>query len=396
MRYIVIIAAIISLSSCKQDGAIVEINADFPGGNIILDSISNDTVYIRPDNRDSEKPWFYWYFEVKSTNKNQLIFKFNQSNSMSTFGPAYSRDRADSWNWLFTTPSDQDHFTFNFETNEVIRFCMAMPYLQSNFERFCDRHISNERFKLEELDVTRAGRKIEKVRILPITSNKKAKVLITARHHASEMMANYIMEGIVEEVLAEENLEFASNHVEWIFIPFMDKDGVERGDQGKHRIPRDHNRDYGGESIYASTRSLRDQIPVWLDDLPLFALDLHNPWIKYDNNEITYIVGSANSLIEREQMIFTSILDSIQIGLISFNKGHFMPFGTAWNTNQNYEQGLSFSQWASQLPKTLFAGTLETPYGNNEGQQVTSESSRSFGRDIARAINVYLEEKTTN
>jgi len=207
------------------------------------------------------------------------------------------------------------------------------------------------------------------------------------------MMANYIMEGILDAVINAGDMDFLQDHVEFIFVPFMDKDGVEQGDQGKHRKPRDHNRDYNNESIYASTAALRKEIPLWADDSPLFALDLHNPWIKYDNNEVTYMVGSSNLKIEQEQLLFSHILDSVQQGLLAFNKAHFISFGTEWNTDKNYEQGWSFDKWAGQLPNILFASTLETPYANNEGHQVTVESARSFGHDLAHALNEYLLQK---
>ena len=41
-------------------------------------------------------------------------------------------------------------------------------------------------------------------------------------------------------------------------VPFVDKDGVEEGDQGKNRAPRDHNRDYAGASMYPETGALRE------------------------------------------------------------------------------------------------------------------------------------------
>lgn len=59
----------------------------------------------------------------------------------------------------------------------------------------------------------------------------------------------------------------------------MDKDGVEDGDQGKNRLPHDHNRDYTGESIYASVRASRDFVPHWSVGRLKFALDMHCPYI---------------------------------------------------------------------------------------------------------------------
>ena len=381
-------------SYCSTKHIQIKINSDFPGGNIIVDSVTQDTVYLRPDNRDSEKPWFYWYFEVSNTDKKQVIFKFNQQNVMTTFGPAVSLDAGETWNWLFSEPSDQDYFIFNFpEVKSEVRFCMAMPYLQTTLDVFCKKYHGQDRFKTGVLCTTKQGRKVEKINILPTQEDVRAKVLITARHHASEMMADYILEGIIDEIMNGKNIDFIKDHVEFMFIPFVDKDGVEKGDQGKHRKPRDHNRDYQNESIYASTAALRKVIPAWTDGLPIVALDLHNPWVKYDNNEITYMVGSSKPNIEEEQIMFSHLLDSLQKGLLRFNKQHFMPYGSEWNTNKNYEKGWSFDMWASQLQDILFSTTLETPYANNEGQQVTAESARSFGNDIVRALHVYLVKK---
>lgn len=391
MKYLCVLIFIFIFPACDDKHSTLTINIDFPGGNIILDSVKHDTVYIRPDNRDSDKPWFYWYFEASSMQTQKVTFKFNQENVMTTFGPAVSADGGLSWYWLFDTPQDLGYFDYEFDDKKrSARFCTAMPYLQNNFDTFCRNYKDNNRFQKGDLTQTRIGRTIEKVIISPSTAEIKAKVLITARHHASEMMANYILEGIIDEVMHGERLETIQQHVEFLVIPFMDKDGVEQGDQGKHRKPRDHNRDYNDVSIYASTKALRKEIPAWTGGLPLDALDIHNPWIKYDNNEITYLVGSAIPRIDREQQKFGYLLDSIQQGLLTFNKDHFMPFGKEWNTDKNYSLGWSFDQWAGQLDGVLMSSTLETPYATNEGQQVAPESARSFGRDIARALNIYL------
>ena len=85
-------------------------------------------------------------------------------------------------------------------------------------------------------------------------------VLLTCRHHACEMMASYSLEGIMEAVLASDEGRRLREQVEFFVVPFMDKDGVEEGDQGKNRKPHDHNRDYDGESLYASVRAVRELV----------------------------------------------------------------------------------------------------------------------------------------
>lgn len=385
---------ILILLACTSNEKNITIYSDFPGGNILVDKVVKDTLYLKPDNRDSESPWFYWYFAVESKNSRSVAFKFMQKDVITTFGPALSTDGGKTWKWLYNHPTDQDYFIYNFPKGQHnVRFSMGMPYLQSDFERFIQKYKQGTRLHLDTLCTTRAGRLVEKLKIPPLNKHIKTKVIITARHHASEMMANYIMEGIIDEIMNGDHTGFLQNHVEFLMVPFMDKDGVEQGDQGKHRIPRDHNRDYSARSIYSSTKTLRMEIPKWLEDKPLVALDLHCPWIKYDNNEIICLVGSSNPEIAEEQVLFSEILQTVQSGPLTFNKDNFLPFGKDWNSGLNYEKGLSFDKWASTLTGVLLASTIETPYANNEGQQVTQESARNFGRDIANALNAYLKMK---
>jgi hypothetical protein len=39
----------------------------------------------------------------------------------------------------------------------------------------------------------------------------------------------------------------------------------------------------------------------------------------------------------------------------------------------------------------LLATTIEIPYADVAGQPVTTETARALGRDLAKAIRVYLE-----
>lgn len=68
------------------------------------------------------------------------------------------------------------------------------------------------------------------------------------------------------------------------------------------------------------------------------------------------------------------------------------PFGTGWNTAKNYTQGLNFCGWAESIEGVKLALTIEFPYGNNNGQTITQENSRAFGKDLAQALKRYLEQ----
>ena len=41
------------------------IDGDFPGGNVVLERIEGDAVYLHQDQRDTPGFWFYWYFRVR-------------------------------------------------------------------------------------------------------------------------------------------------------------------------------------------------------------------------------------------------------------------------------------------------------------------------------------------
>ncbi len=377
----------------------LHIDASFPGGNVIIQKISNDTVYFKPDLRDTEGPWFYWNFKIITDKAQTWYFKATEPNVMTGMGAAFSKDGGHSWNWIDQSwHLGDDIFQFSFEKDgETVHLSMGMPYTQENFDRFIVPFTSDCRLKLETLCTTKNGREVEKIVISDFGQTPSIKILITARAHACEMMSNYVIEGMLKAMLGESKAmtDFLSR-AEIMIIPFLDKDGVEQGDQGKNRQPRDHNRDYSGQSIYASTRAIRQQIPEWVGSTPWIGIDLHNPWIKGENNEWIYFVGNSHPQVAKEQEKLADILDTSSKGTMKFTKEKgFLPFGTAWNTGGNYEMGASFGQWASSYADKgmIMATTLEFPYALNHGQIITQDAARAFGEDLIFAIAAYLESK---
>jgi hypothetical protein len=344
------------------------IDSDFPGGNVFVEKINNDTVFVRPDMRDTEGIWFYWNFKVRNAEKNKLVFQFTQDNKFTTFGPAVSIDMGQTWCWLGKEAVQENRFKWNFtEADSAVQFCMSIPYVESHLKSFLNSLPKTELLTIDTLCLTKKGRSVERLILKSPVHQQKHKVLLTARHHACEMMANYVMEGIIEAVLKNDDLEWLRENVEFWIIPFVDKDGVELGDQGKNRRPRDHNRDYLGHSIYYSTAVVRHQVPAWSEGKLKIALDIHCPWIKGDNNEFIYIVGSKDERIAGEQIRFSNALEKQHKGQLPFYAKNYLPYGKAWNTDKNYNKGRSFSGWASTLNGISLAASLEFPYANVHG-----------------------------
>jgi hypothetical protein len=205
-------------------------------------------------------------------------------------------------------------------------------------------------------------------------------------------MASFVLESLLAAVLADDPVgAWFQDTVDVLVVPFMDKDGVEQGDQGKNRRPRDHNRDYAGESVHPEVAALRALTPEWSGGLLRIALDLHCPYIRGDYNEHIYMVGSADSAVWERQQAFGALLEEVNDGPLSYHVSDNLPHGEAWNRASNYDGGLSFGRWAEGIPGIWLSGTIEIPYANVHGVPVTAESAHAFGRSLARAIKKYLE-----
>ncbi len=375
----------------------IEVDSAFPGGNIIVDEIINDRIFVRQDLRDTGGDWFYWYFRVRGAASRIITVTFTGSNVIGVRGPAVSIDGAQSWQWLGAQAVDDQSFTYTVpESTEEVRFCFAMPYMQSNLDAFLARHADNPNLQQEELCVTRAGRSNELLYLGRLDGQCDHRVLLTCRHHCCEMMASYALEGIMDTVLSDDSLgAWFREHVELAVVPFTDKDGVENGDQGKNRRPHDHNRDYNEESLYPSVRAIRSLVSTWSGGRLRVALDMHCPHIRGAHNQSIYFPGSADQDNWRRVCRFSEILQQDQSGPLVFDSRNNLPFGQAWNTAANYRSGKSFGRWASEIPGISFGGGIEIPYADVDGEAVTAHSARALGRDLARALRRYLEELDT-
>jgi hypothetical protein len=372
----------------------VEVDAAFPSGNIIVEKIEADTVTLKQDRRDTAEWWFYWHFRVRGAAGRTLTFKFTDGDPIGVRGPAVSLDEGETWTWLGTKHVAKTSFTYTFapEANAV-RFSFAMPYTEADWRKFLARIGGNPALKADTLCQSRKGRAVERLHVGKLDAVAPHRVLVTCRHHCCEMMASYSVEGLIEAVLAKDaDGEWLRSNVELAVIPFVDKDGVEQGDQGKNRRPHDHNRDYGENGIYPETRAIREFAPAWSGGKLRVALDLHCPWIRGQYNEFVYIVGSSKPETWEQQQRFGGILEKAQTGPLGYRAADNLPFGKSWNTDANFKAGLSCARWAGTLPGVKLAASFEIPYANANGNDVNAASARAFGRDLGKALRKYLED----
>jgi hypothetical protein len=396
MRWLLAITvALAALPAMAEDKAsAVKIDADFPGGNIIVEGQEGETVLVRQDLRDTQGDWFYWCFRARGAEGRKLTFRFTGSNVFGARGPAVSLDGGVTWRWLGLGCVKGKEFTYDFPADaRDVRFSFAMPYLEDALKRFLDAHRGSPHLAVEELCKSRKGRSVELLRLGRLDGNPKCRVLMLCRHHCCEMMASYVLEGVMAETLAESpSGGWLRENVEFFLVPFMDKDGVEDGDQGKNRKPHDHNRDYADPSIYPEVAALKKRVPDWVGKGPCFGFDLHCPGIKTGINEQIMSPSRARDLENwRRLRPFLETLEKTQSGPLGFKLAVSEKFYT-WDGKAPDPKVVPrmAAGWMVTVPGMEWAMVFEIPYATASGAEVNQTTARTWGRDLAVALQRYL------
>lgn len=353
----------------------MKIDCDFPGGNILVEAIEGDTVRLRQDRRNSTDWWFYWCFRICGTAGRKVRFEFIDGDVFSACGPCYSRD-FEEWQWLGTNNVDSASFTHTFaEDEDVAWFSFCFPYTEKHLRQFL---ASCQEIEVRELTRSEQNRPVELLHIP--SQNARGAILLCARTHACETMGSYALEGFLNFWLSSSLRE----NFDLFAVPFLDKDGVENGDQGKLRAPHDHARDFTTQPLYASTAALM-QLIASRDDW-FAGIDLHCPWIRAEQNETCFFIG-AEQPWQTEIEHFANILAETHQGELSFYATDVFPFGLEWNQGRHE----TFARHLRTTTNTKLALTVEIPYARARGSTVTRANARAFGSDLARAFVQYSQ-----
>ncbi|MCX5685689.1 MAG: hypothetical protein NT049_18685 [Planctomycetota bacterium] len=386
-----------------------QIDCAYPGGNILVDRIEGDHVYLRQDLRDTQGPWFYWNFRIRGAAGKTLTFHFMQGPLLTRMGPCCSLDGGRSWQWLgqkAVLAADPQQavatgqaapakppgpiFVYAFPADAAdVRLALSIPYQESDLKTFLARHAGNPALKAAVLCRTAKGREAEVLYLGRMDEQPDYRLAFTCRHHACESVASYVLEGIMESVLADDDLgKWYRARAAVVAVPFVDKDGVEDGDQGKNRKPHDHNRDYGEDTIYPSVAAIKKLLPEWSRGRIDVAIDLHCPYLTDDY--IGFIGGPEPENWQRTLRL-ARILEEGQKGPLGYSMKDNVPYGQTWNTSTGPQ--MSFGRWARSLPGISVATTIEVAYSQNHKVTMTPDAARALGRDIAVALRKYLETK---
>lgn len=372
----------------------ITVDDKLPAGNIVFEKVQGNEVFVHQDLRDTTTPWFYWAMRVRGAAGKTLTFKFTTSDAVGVRGPVVSKDAGKTFAYAAEKKATRKSFVYTFgpEENETY-FYECHPYVRANWDAFVAKYEKNPSFKVAELcKSSRKGASVPVAYVGCLNGTPKHRILLSARHHSSETTASWVLEGAIEQFLAEDAVgKWLRENVELTIVPFTDYDGVQAGDQGKHRKPHDHNRDYT-ELLYTETRAITEI----LQGKPFeIYIDVHCPWLHSGCNEYLYTPWNDEKTIHDVALEkrFSQLLEKLQCGSMRYKASNDIPFGWGWNTDKNYSQGMCAIRWAlANVPSLRIARTYEVPFANASGATVTPETCRDLGRDTAKVFKAILTE----
>ena len=389
----------VALWACAANGFTVD--GELPAGNVIVDGVKGDVVKLRQDLRDSGM-WFYWAFRVRGAAGRTVKFDFTDKTwggPVGVRGPVVSKDGGKTFSYPLDGKSKSDGFTYTFGAGENdVYFYECHPYLRANWDAFVAKNASalGKRFVVERLCKSRKGEDVPRARFGCIDCKPRYRIFMSARHHSSETMANWVLEGVGEAFLADDELgEWLRGNVELMMVPFVDYDGAQAGDQGKVRKPHDHNRDYS-EFLYPETKAITEWIGKHAGGRLDIFIDVHCPWVRGKYNEWLYTPWKDPKILPdvAAEHRFSQLLEKLQCGSMRYRAADDLPFGKEWNKGVNYAQGWSAVIWACHKVKGMkIARSYEVPFANANGAVVTPEKCHDLGRDTAKVFRVILGEQ---
>lgn len=353
-----------------------EIDNGFVGGNIQVVGRIKGKVFLKNEIRDTKDDWFYWAFRVRGAEGQTVTFQFTEYDRVGYFGPAVSSDLVN-WRWLYSPDSGYncltEAFTYTFgEDEHEVYFAHHMLYHPARFLDF----VAKNGIESFEFAKSRKGRSVPALKL----GSGKTQILLTSRHHACESTGNYVLEGVLEELIRE-----PIEDTTILCVPFVDYDGVIDGDQGKNRIPYDHNRDYNPDlaPIYPETSEIRSYVNKHGCN---YCFDFHSPWHQYEGNDLAHRVDNQSK--KPEFAVFGKLLDDeITKESFYYTSKDDLYYGESWNSISAH-----IAAYMHTLPECVESFALEMPYIGLPNNVVSQENMVELGRCYGRAIRKFIEK----
>ncbi|CAM3847936.1 M14 family metallopeptidase [Rheinheimera salexigens] len=296
----------------------MRITSNFDSGNIEIiqaDSPDNIQLAIRKDNQSDFYQWFHFRLNTPHAEHHKIKL-------MNAGGSAY----ADGWkdyqavasydrqNWFrVDTEYDGEVLTINhFPEAESCYFAYFAPY---SYERHMDLlHQSQADYncQLVELGETLDGRDMSML-IVGEPAEGKKNIWITARQHPGESMAEWLIEGLIERLLDEDDgvSRLLLDKAVFYIVPNMNPDGSVRGHLRTNAVGTNLNREWQTPSMEKSPEVFLVRGKMQEIGVDMF-LDIHGD----ENLPYNFVAGtegvpSYNKRVEQLENTFKQTLVTV-------------------------------------------------------------------------------------
>lgn len=353
-------------------------------------------IHLRADTGASTGFWFD--FEVEGAQGQELVFRVDDA--LSLYGadawegrqPVTSADGGATWTRITRAGREGGRFTFHHRfTAARERIAVALPY---GFSRWLERvealrgHPSVR--SVEVVGESLEGRPVHLLEIGdPAAGTPPSQVWALARQHPGEPEGSHMLEGFLDWVLSDDpDAMRLRSRARILVVPFMNPDGVVRGNQRVNLAGLDLNRQWAAPDartsptvLAARSRMLREreggaEIRI--------VLDFHGAPPTRANFFYRNDAASLPAPLHDEMSAFLSAVAGSEPGFVLEPPTAERPVGAG-------ERARGFA-WVdlSAHGLTVEASAMDVTYGPWAGSQMTEDRYRALGASVARAVATVL------
>ncbi len=364
----------------------IKFDADFESGNLKSVTTSDSVEFNVETNEDIQGRWFY--FRISGV-KDKFI-KVNITTAPHDFTRAmYSYNNKDYLRFSEDESPKLGTFQKVFE-EDTVYVSYFTPYTYSMLQKKLISWKKNQFLKLDTLGFSPNLFPIQEMIITDTTVPSEAKqtIWIHARTHPGETPCSYHFDGIVNELLSNnEVIDYYLTKLEFHLIPFVNPDGVYFGNSRTNPNYIDLEREWDkGNKSSQEVQILRARLKELCDEKPVSVfLNLHSQ----ASSHCLFWVHTANST---SQYFYTKELQFSNLNISDNNYFLKEDIGES-NLRSYFPEGWLWNNYGDQV----MALTYETPYNNyfrNNSEpyiEVTTENLGEIGRRTVYAIAEYLE-----
>ncbi len=361
----------------------LHVDRAYPGGNIVVDRIEGDTIYVRPDTSGHETWWFYFNFRIWNADGRRVRVIFLDTDNpgpLTWKGPCVRYDNGP----FMWAGGAGDFRSFEIDVpsgTRVVQCATAFPYLHDDFFRFAASRASLD---VRAIGASEGGRPV--LCASATARRRRHTCVLMARSHACESMASFVLEGAMDAWLnaTDELARARRDAIDLHVIPFIDPDGVELGLQGKNRLPHDHNRDWLDAPIYASIRALQR----WMTenvDAQTIVFDVHCPSIRDGRNDTMFFCG-LHEPMAAQLRAFQNHLPREAGDALPYDPSDDIAMNTEWLRSSDPTS----RKWIGDRTPARLVTTLEVPYAVAREKTVTPDRCHKQGARLADAVTRFF------